>query len=130
VIGDDIRELIELFNNSDLTELCLEQHGRRLFLRKGDGPSADAVAPEEPVEPETVAIKAHMVGTFYWTADKAAKPALALHQQVEKGQVVGLIEAMDIMNEVEADREGEVVEIAVTSGQPVEYGQTLVVLRP
>jgi len=128
VIGDDVRELIELFNHSDLTELSIEQRGRRLFLRKGETGRLEAPSENAPAEPETSTVRAHMVGTFYWTPEKSSKPALALHQRVDKGQVVGLIEAMGIMNEVEADAEGQVVEIAVASGQPVEYGQTLLVL--
>jgi len=130
VIGDDVRELIELFNHSDLTELSIEQRGRRLFLRKGETGAVEAPSESAPAEPEMGTVKAHMVGTFYWTPEKSSKPALALHQRVDKGQVVGLIEAMGIMNEVESDAEGQVVEIAVASGQPVEYGQTLLVLAP
>jgi len=49
---------------------------------------------------------------------------------VDKGQVVGAIEAMDIMNDIESDQPGRVVEVAITSGQPVEYGQTVLVLEP
>ena len=99
-------------------------------VRKGETGRLEAPSENAPAEPETSTVRAHMVGTFYWTPEKSSKPALALHQRVDKGQVVGLIEAMGIMNEVEADAEGQIVEIAVASGQPVEYGQTLLVLAP
>ena len=129
MIADDVRSLVELFNSSDLTELSIEQHGRKLFLRKGEGSAASAL-PEVEAEPENVRVKAHMVGVFYWSKDKAARPPVALHQRIEKGQLVGFIESMSIMNEVEAAQPGTVVEIAVTGGQSVEYGQSVVVLKP
>ena len=130
-IAAGVAELVKLFERSDLTELSMEGGGRRLFLRKGEGLVAEA-----PVEAElvpaaaTVAIKAHMVGVFYWGKDRQAKPSAAPRQRLEKGQVVGFIEAMDIMNEVEAGQAGYVLDVPVSSGQPVEYGQALVVLQP
>lgn len=129
-LGTDVRELIELFNQSDLIELSVEQAGRKLFLRKGESPAAVVQEATEPAPPEVSAIKAHMVGVFYWSKDKQAKPAVVLEQQVDKGQIVGYIEAMGIMNELEASASGKVIEIAAASGQPVEYGQTVLVLRP
>lgn len=131
MIADDVRSLVELFDSSDLTELSIEHRGRKLFLRKGEGSGA-APAPEPPPigQPENATVKAHMVGVFYWTRDKAPKPPIALRQRLDKGHVVGFIEAMGIMNEVETSQPGSVVEIAVAGGQPVEYGQPLVVLEP
>ena len=127
----DIAALVELFETSDLTELSIEQPGRKLFLRRGDVPAA-AEPPQTPAEtpPANLTVKAHMVGFFYWNKDKSGKSPLALRQRVEKGQVVGCIQAMGLMNEVEAAQAGAVVEIAVAGGQPVEYGQTLAVLDP
>ena len=132
MVGDDVRSLIELFEHSDLTELSVQQQGRRLFLRKGDVGGAQPAAPEleESAERQRVEVKAHMVGVFYWSRDKAGKPTIALHQRLDKGQVVGFIESMGIMNEVEAGEAGAVAEIAVAGGRPVEYGQPLVVLAP
>jgi acetyl-CoA carboxylase biotin carboxyl carrier protein len=131
LVGDDVRSLVELFEHSDLTELSVEQQGRKLFLRKGDvGAAEPAAEPEVAPEPQRTEVKAHMVGVFYWSRDKAGKPSLALHQRLDKGQVVGFIESMGIMNEVEAGQAGAVAEIAVAGGQPVEYGQPLVVLAP
>jgi biotin carboxyl carrier protein len=130
VITDDMAELVKLFEGSDLRELTIEQHGRKLFLRKADGAIAQP-APEEEVESpsQDVAVRAHMVGTFFWNREKSGKPAVGLRQAVEKGQIVGYIEALGIFNEVEAPEAGEVVEIAIAGGQPVEYGQPLVILK-
>ena len=129
-----MRELVTLFQESDLTELSIEQAGRKLFLRK----DVQASPPQEPQEdaretPATeleTAIKAPLVGTFFWNREKSGKPSLAVHQQVEKGQIAGYIEALGIFNEVESPEAGEVVEIAVAAGEPVEYGQPLIVLKP
>jgi acetyl-CoA carboxylase biotin carboxyl carrier protein len=129
-IQPDVRELIELFNQSDLVELRVERGGRRLFLRKGDVPAAAVEAAPEPPAPEVSVTKAHMVGVFYWSKDKQAKPAVALEQQVEKGQIVGYIEAMGIMNELESSASGTVIEIAAANGQPMEYGQRVLVIDP
>jgi len=125
-----MRELVAVFQQSDLTELSIEQHGRKLFLRKADGALPQAPAEEPPPDPSLeVQVKANMVGTFFWNKEKSGKPAVALHQMVEKGQIVGYIEALGIFNEVEAPEGGEVREIAVAGGQPVEYGQPLVILK-
>src|SRR5436305_683548 len=130
MIAHDVRELMELFDSSDLVELTVERGGRKLFLRKG----ASAVLPEveapEPAVLEMSATKAHMVGIFCWSKDKQAKPAVALEQHVDKGQIVGFVEAMGIMNELEASATGIVIEIAAANGQPLEYGQTVLVIRP
>jgi len=130
LIADDVRQLIGVFNQSDLTELSIEQNGRKLFLRKES--YADGAQLEEPPEvatPSTAAVSAHMVGVFHWTKDKRGKAGVALDQRVEKGQVVGFIEAMGIMNELESGASGRVIEIAAANGQPVEYGQPIVILQ-
>ncbi len=121
-------ELVRLFEHSDLKELSIEQQGRRLFLRKGDvAPAEEQAEPEQPT-PTTTDVKAHLVGVFLWNKDRTGKPTVTLHQRVEKGQVLGLIEALGILNEVEASEAGEVAEIHVAGGQPVEYGQPLITL--
>src|SRR5579864_8686745 len=111
-IQPDVRELIELFNQSDLIELAVQRGGRRLFLRKGDDSPVQMEEPPAPAAPELSAAKAHMVGLFFWSKDKQARPTVALEQHVDKGQIVGYIEAMSIMNEVETSAAGTVIEIA------------------
>ena len=132
MIAEDVQEVIQLFTNSDLTELSIERGGRRVFLRKGDAPVVDGPAEEPESEaPPAIVVKAHMVGFFYWSKDKkAAKPTVAVGDLLEKGKVVGFIEAMGLMNEVEAAQTGRVVDVPVANAQPVEYGQPLVVFQP
>ncbi len=82
-------------------------------------------APPEPPEEELHIITAEMVGTFYRAASPTAEPFIKVGSQVEPGTVVCIIEAMKLMNEIEADTAGTVAKIYVENGQPVEYGQPL-----
>jgi acetyl-CoA carboxylase biotin carboxyl carrier protein len=74
-------------------------------------------------------VKSPIVGTFYGSPSPGAAPFVTPGDHVEKGQVIGIIEAMKLMNEIESDAAGEVVKRLVTNGQPVEYGQPLFALR-
>ena len=89
----------------------------------GDSP-AIAAAPM-PAEPEGHVIKAPMVGTFYRSSAPGAKPFVELGQAVKAGETVCIIEAMKLLNEIEADGDGVIKEVLVENGQPVEYGQPL-----
>ncbi|HKX37914.1 MAG TPA: acetyl-CoA carboxylase biotin carboxyl carrier protein, partial [Burkholderiales bacterium] len=84
-------------------------------------------AEPEPV-PEGKVIKAPMVGTFYRSSSPDAKPFVEVGQAVKEGETVCIIEAMKLMNEIEADAAGTVKAILVENGQPVEYGQPLFIL--
>ena len=75
-------------------------------------------------------VKSPIVGTFYESPSPGAPPFVKIGDQVENGQILCIIEAMKLMNEIEADGAGEVVKRFVQSGQPVEYGQSLFALRP
>jgi acetyl-CoA carboxylase biotin carboxyl carrier protein len=75
-------------------------------------------------------IKSPIVGTFYEASAPGAEPYIKIGDQVESGQVVCIVEAMKLMNEIESDIAGEVVKRMVSSGQPVEYGQPLFAIRP
>lgn len=75
-------------------------------------------------------IKSPIVGTFYEASAPGAEPYIKVGDQVESGQVVCIVEAMKLMNEIECDMAGEVVKRMVASGQPVEYGQALFAIRP
>jgi acetyl-CoA carboxylase biotin carboxyl carrier protein len=86
-------------------------------------PAAEATPPSEGHE-----VKAPMVGTFYRAPAPDAKPFVEVGQVVKQGQTICVIEAMKLMNEIEADASGTVKAILVENGQPVEYGQTLVVI--
>jgi acetyl-CoA carboxylase biotin carboxyl carrier protein len=91
--------------------------------------STESAAPPEPVE-ELHTIKSPIVGTFYSAPSPEAPPFVHGGDPVRVGQVVCIIEAMKLMNEIEADVSGEVVRALVENGQPVEYGQGLFTIRP
>ncbi|HEX2826516.1 MAG TPA: acetyl-CoA carboxylase biotin carboxyl carrier protein [Burkholderiales bacterium] len=94
----------------------------------GGEPSAAAAPAEAPREPEGHVIKSPMVGTFYRQSAPGAKPFVEVGQAVKTGETVCIVEAMKLLNEIEADRDGVIKEILVENGQPVEYGQPLFVL--
>jgi acetyl-CoA carboxylase biotin carboxyl carrier protein len=87
------------------------------------GPAAEAPAPSGHV------LKAPMVGTFYRSASPDAKPFIEVGQNVKAGETVCIIEAMKLMNEIEADATGMIKAILVENGQPVEYGQPLLIIE-
>ncbi|WP_243709459.1 acetyl-CoA carboxylase biotin carboxyl carrier protein [Micromonospora sp. 15K316] len=127
---------------------------RRVRLRSGEtvlevewhggGAPAEAVVPQrpapveqftaEPAEPAEPAdhamVRAPIVGTFYRSPEPGAAPFVAVGDLVRPGQVVGIVEAMKLMNEVAAERGGRVVAVLADDGQPVEYDQPLVALEP
>jgi acetyl-CoA carboxylase biotin carboxyl carrier protein len=92
-------------------------------------PPQPAAAAPEPPEEELHIITAEMVGTFYRASSPNAEPFVKVGSQVEPGTVVCIIEAMKLMNEIEADVSGTIVKIYVENGQPVEYGQPLYGLK-
>ena len=96
-------------------------------LRETPSPEASPIVPEEPVEPEVVLhiIKSPIVGTFYRAPGPEADPFILVGDRVEHDSVVCIIEAMKLMNEIQAETTGIVAEIYVENGQPVEYGQPL-----
>ena len=85
--------------------------------------------PEPEAEPEGHIVKSPMVGTFYRSPSPGAKPFVEVGQAVKDGETLCIIEAMKLMNEIEADAAGVVKEILVENGQPVEYGQPLFVIE-
>jgi acetyl-CoA carboxylase biotin carboxyl carrier protein len=94
-------------------------------------PAAEpAAAPAEPpvAEPEAHMVKSPMVGTFYRQSAPGAKPFVEVGQAVKAGETVCIIEAMKLLNEIEADQDGIIKEVLVENGQPVEYGQPLFIL--
>jgi acetyl-CoA carboxylase biotin carboxyl carrier protein len=95
-------------------------------------PLAVAAAGATPAQPEENLhdVKSPIVGTFYESPSPGAPPFVKVGDQVEVGQVLCIVEAMKLMNEIESDVAGEVVKRIATSGQPVEYGQPLFAIRP
>ena len=145
---DELRELIALLRDNGLAELELENEGFRVRLRResafGESApvapvhhSAHAPAPSGPAHPGTQAttaaaqdqdlhiIQSPIVGTFYRSPSPSADAFVKIGSNVEPDTVVCIIEAMKLMNEIQAEMSGEVVKIYVENGQPVEYGQPL-----
>lgn len=144
---DDIRKLIDLMEERGLAELELKNRlGEVRLVRNSARPvhavepvASPAAAPVEapasnPVSPEPVepglAIRSPMVGTFYRASNPDAEPYVEIGSVVEKGAVVCIIEAMKMMNEIQAEQRGRVTRVLVENAEPVEYEQPLFVLEP
>jgi acetyl-CoA carboxylase biotin carboxyl carrier protein len=134
-----IEALIGLMRDYGLAELELEESGDRLALRMptavvtaavGAAVVAPSAAPIAGAPPAAVVegkvVKAPMVATFYRAAKPGAPPFVEIGDKVAAGQVVCILEAMKMMNEIEADAGGTVAEILVENGQPVQFGQPLI----
>ena len=140
-----IEEMLQLMESRGLVELEMEHQGLRIRLKKSSGSPAPQVveyvagvpqparAPGQPPPPEEsrrVVIKSPMVGTFYRAPAPDAPPFAEVGQEIEVGQVVCILEAMKLMNEIKSEVAGLVAEILVESGAPVEFGQPLFVVEP
>jgi acetyl-CoA carboxylase biotin carboxyl carrier protein len=142
----ELKALLRLMEGGDIEELEVEEGGRRVRIRRRGHPPAPApalvaAAPaavpgpavQAPPGDETAGflpILAPMVGTFYRAPAPDAQPYVKEGDLVQKGTVVCIIEAMKLMNEIEAEVKGRVARILVENGQPVEFGQTLFLLSP
>jgi acetyl-CoA carboxylase biotin carboxyl carrier protein len=150
-----IKQIIDLMKRSELTEFAVEEEGFKLKIRRGTNglpvvstgrgsnpPFATQDAPAVPIpnssstgtppapaanteEAGVTYIKSPMVGTFYRAASPDSKPFADVGTKITETTVVCIIEAMKIMNEIQAETKGAVVEVLVENGQPVEYGQRL-----
>jgi acetyl-CoA carboxylase biotin carboxyl carrier protein len=155
---DEIKKILDLMRENDVTEFELEEDGVKVRLRKGTSPQWHSqppspppvayVAPSNPAvtsnagepapAPLTAAsedvdlaiIKSPIVGTFYRAPDPDAKPFAEVGQVVKTGQVLCIIEAMKLMNEINAECDGEIVKIYVENGRAVHYGERLFAIRP
>ena len=148
-----IKQIIDLMKRSELTEFAVEEEGFKLKIRRGlnglpivsqsrgsnppfqvseaSAPSATAApfpvaAPAAPTEEAGIIyVKSPMVGTFYRSPSPESKPFIEPGAKLTETSVVCIIEAMKIMNEIQSEVKGTVLEIMVENGQPVEYGQRL-----
>ena len=139
LLGELLPPLLKAFDASTLSELKIAHGDLQLTLRRRITQGATAVTVggmdghKEAEQAERIdghTIVAQMVGTFYLTQAPGKPPLVKEGDVVEKGQVVGIIEAMKVMNEVESDVAGRVARILVPNQQPVEYGQALMVIVP
>jgi len=143
----EIKEMINLMNENNLGELEIEKEGMRIRLKKtssgsGDGGgviiererlagSTGQKAPEAAAAADNTAeIKAPMVGTFYRAPSPEAAAYVENGQTIEVGQVICIIEAMKLMNEIKSEVKGRIIEIIVENAEPVEFGQPLFLIEP
>jgi acetyl-CoA carboxylase biotin carboxyl carrier protein len=142
-----LKKLIDLVQESGIAELEITEGEEKVRIVKSARPAPDAGAaatppvspapvpaapPPSAAEPPAVeghVIKSPMVGTFYRAPSPGAKPFVEVGDAVKAGQTVCIIEAMKLLNEIEADRDGIVKAILVENGQPVEYGEPLIALE-
>lgn len=153
----EIKELIEMIQDTDLLEFEYEKSGLRVRLRRGS-PYPEYLPPhssplsispqhtasyqqisastvkeaEKTIESTTtlVTIESPMVGTFYRAPAPDADPYVNEGDIIKEGQILCIIEAMKLMNEIESKIAGKIIKILVENGQPVEYGQPLVLIEP
>ena len=157
---DEIKQLIEFIKAHELSEFELEQDGVKIRIKGGSNhhqmvavphiPAtmpmmAAAVAPAAHAAPaapaatapangeaagELCIVKSPIVGTFYRAAEPGAKPFVSPGDTVRKGQVLCIIEAMKLMNEIDSEYDGEITNVYVENGQAVQYGERLFAIKP
>jgi acetyl-CoA carboxylase biotin carboxyl carrier protein len=153
----ELKEILQILEEQSITEFELEQDGVKLRICRqtssnhvgapapAEAPGAAAAAPPAapappvpvpsgPVEVETsdkeTVVKSPIVGTFFRAADPNSPSFVSVGDHVKVGQVLCIIEAMKLMNEIEAEVAGEIVRVHPENGQPVQYGDPLFTLRP
>lgn len=140
---ESILKIMDRFDRSNMTTFCLEEEDFSLTLESkkkqviaaAGAPVVTEVVPQVTVnvpeegnaaQPEGTVVKSPLVGTFYAAKAEGEAPYVSVGDKVTKGQVIGIIEAMKLMNEIEAEADGTVAEILVENEQLVEYGQPLI----
>lgn len=146
----EIKEMIALMNENGLMELEIEKDGMRVKLKKTStqdgfngpilverqGVQSEAVQPkplaieQDKSSIKTVEVKAPMVGTFYRAPSPEAPPYVEVGQVIQPGQVICIIEAMKLMNEIKSEIKGKILEILVDNAEPVEFGQPVLIVEP
>ena len=147
----ELKELIEFLVEKDIAEFELERGDVKVRVKRGADavmtvvptpnasaalnppPASAAAAPPSPQKAESEGVhnvKSPIVGTFYESPSPGSPPFFKVGDTVEVGQILCIVEAMKLMNEIESDVAGEIVKKLVSNGQPVEYGQPLFAIRP
>jgi acetyl-CoA carboxylase biotin carboxyl carrier protein len=147
-----LKKLIDLVQESGVAELEITEGEEKVKIVRGGqvevapvaaspapavvpaaaapAPTAQALGPPAaPAAPEGHVVKSPMVGTFYRASSPDAEPFVEVGDTVKSGQTICIIEAMKLMNEIEADHDGVIKAILVENGQPVEYGEPLIVIE-
>jgi acetyl-CoA carboxylase biotin carboxyl carrier protein len=153
---EQLKQILELVREHELAEFEIENEGLRLKVRKdavvANVPPAYAAAPstgavpsltvptavpaptipagtEDSSDIELAVVKAPIVGTFYRAPEPGAQPFVEIGGRVKRGQVLCIIEAMKLMNEIDSEYEGEIVKVYVENAQPVQYGERLFAIK-
>jgi len=155
---EQLKQILDLVREHELSELEIEQEGVRLKIKKdatgslvvqpaaglpvaatSPGTARPAVPPLPPIpvaamadgeaDVELAVVKSPIVGTFYRSPEPGAPSFVDIGASVKKGQVLCIVEAMKLMNEIESEYDGEVVNVYVENGQPVQYGERLFAIR-
>lgn len=148
----ELRRLAELMEQKDLFEVEIEEEGKRVHVVRGAprgaapapvmyaqspaaapafaAPAAAPIAATPPAAPRGTEIASPMVGTFYRSPGPDAASFVEVGDRISKNSVVCIVEAMKVMNEIKAEVDGEILEILVQNGEPVEFGQPLFLVRP
>ena len=139
-----LKKLIDLVEESGIAEIEITEGEEKVRISRSSTQAQAAVVPQAapaavplapvstepapPAQPEGHLLKSPMVGTFYRSPSPGAKSFVEVGQSVNEGETVCIIEAMKLLNEIEADRSGVIKAILVENGQPVEYGHALMVI--
>jgi len=145
VDGDLVRQLAQLLEETNLTEIEYGREDWHIRVVKSGGPVAPAIAPVAHTAPDTSsapvdadaademdltnAVTSPMVGVVFTSSEPNAPPFVKVGDQVSEGQTLLLIEAMKVFNPITATRAGKVTNILITSGAPVEFGEPLLILE-
>lgn len=141
---DEIKNLIELLKDTDISEIQIEREGAKLKLKREKflssfdvsqppthTPAAEpATAKEESRDTNLITISSPIVGMFFRSSSPDTEPFVEVGSNVKKGQVLCIVEAMKLMNEIDTDTDGVVMDILVENGHPVEYGEPLFLIKP
>ena len=146
-----VKKLMELLEESGMSEIEIKegeesvkisrygnspapaQHPIQSFVQQqapvSSAPTSQIASPNEQSQETGQSVTSPMVGTFYSAPSPTAKPFVSIGQKINQGDTVGIIEAMKIMNQIESDQSGTVIEILVKDGEAVEFGQSLIVVE-
>jgi len=137
---EDLKQLIELLKETDITELQIERDGVKVKIKREKILSPiempkfstiqERVTREAEEETRLITVTSPIVGTFYRAPSPESDPFVEAGSRVKKGQVLCIIEAMKLMNEIESEVDGIVIKVLVENGQPVEYGEPLFLIEP
>ena len=142
---EDLKQLIELLKETDITEIQVEKEGTKVKIKREKffqsieiaTPKVPSVSQEAAIKMEIeeeaqrlITVTSPIVGTFYRSPSPEAPIFVETGRQVKKGQVLCIIEAMKLMNEIESEVDGILMKALVDNGQPVEYGEPLFLIEP